>query len=795
MGYTLRGTGGCAADGEEDAHGPGPPVTMPNSDLNELFGTPAPGAAGVPPAPAPSGADPLIGSRIGNCILQREIGKGGMGAVYLAHHVGLNKPVAIKILSAALIGSAANVLRFLREAQMAASIEHPNVVQVFDVGEANGQYYLAMQYVFGSSLDKVLEERGRLPLSETIPIVKGVARALDAARLKGVIHRDIKPANILMTDDGAVKVVDFGLARGGDPSDSLSTPGQIVGTPFYMSPEQAQGIVLDPRSDLYSLGATFYHLVTGRRAFEGETALAIMMKHLQEPPPPLHEVCPGLAPAVSHVVLTMMAKNPEDRYPTGEAIVQALYALASGRPAPTPKPGIASPRLPAGGETPPDAGRPAPRPSPAEAILALGGETMLDMGGGPPRRAAAAAAPKTALENLPSGFKTRVQGRLSMNKKVVRIAGLAAVLVLAAGGVAGRQFYGRYQKDQEFSKNYIAAWQCQKEGKLPDAIDAANRALLIRPDADLARLIVESRTTLVETDVRKRLAELERAGAAPLGEAQAYEVRRAALEQRVAELSEVLAEAQEAARSRLLGLSAQVALALGDAESVEPRLLRALPPGPIDPGIPLALVRSYFLRIVQIEALGKGNPWDKKERSAPIVELRAKMIEALARPLRQGRTPIEEEVVDVYRSIAREDREGARLLAEEGADRHAKEAGGEEFMMLLGWISAEVEAMQHLDKAIDLRPHRPVAYLARGVKRQEAGDLAGAVADFGQLVRVAPGSPAALLIHGRALRLQGDPEKALADLVRCRTLAPTTWDLRAELESQIGAVQGGASPK
>src|SRR6185295_3105232 len=272
---------------------------MADSDLESMFGGTSPKSdpAVSPPAGArgPAGldkTDALIGTRIGNCMLQRQIGKGGMGAVYLAHHVGLNKPVAIKIMSAALIGSQTNIARFMREAQLAASLEHPNVVQVFDVGESGGLYYLAMQYVVGSALDRVLEERGRLPLADAVPIVKGVARALDAANEKGVVHRDIKPANILLTKEGAVKVVDFGLARASDANEGLSMSGQIVGTPFYMSPEQAQGMALDIRSDLYSLGATFYHLITGERVFEGETALAILLKHINEQPRPPHELVP-----------------------------------------------------------------------------------------------------------------------------------------------------------------------------------------------------------------------------------------------------------------------------------------------------------------------------------------------------------------------------------------------------------------------------------------------------------------------------------------------------------------------
>ncbi|HLY09873.1 MAG TPA: protein kinase [Planctomycetota bacterium] len=1082
---------------------------MANNDLNDLFGTPVPQAGTAPAAPgrpAPPGSDPLIGSRIGNCIVQREIGKGGMGAVYLAHHVGLNKPVAIKILSASLIGTASNIQRFMREAQLAASLEHPNVVQVFDVGEANGQYYLAMQYVVGSSLDKLLEERGRLPLSEAIPIVKGIARALDAARMKGVVHRDIKPANVLLTKDGAVKVVDFGLARGGDPSEGLSMPGQIVGTPFYMSPEQAQGVALDVRSDLYSLGATFYHLITGQRVFEGETALAILMKHLNESPRPPHEVCADLSPAVSRLVLGMLAKNPEDRYPTGEAVVQALDALASGRAVPAPKSAAASTMLDMGGETMLDMGRPAPRPAPVDPILGMGGETMLDLGGGALPKAAAVPAPsadakptdrkvvktaagfeikdnttveakakaegkkvvgkyslgneiragkegvevreatdlrtgrpvclrilresdgeairkfyklaadashlqhpnilkvyetgndidakgrvihftatelvpvltldvliagktqnpkqmaelflgaaealeyahkkhvthlrlvpwdiqvelparmvvsfhdlaltstadakrdrlvaaaaylapeqvpdaeetvdertdlyrfgalfyeavtgrpcftgttqaefhrkiyqenvappatvnktveaeldgiivrclnrakelryqtatelvaalrhylkkepapatKTTRKRLPTTFKMKVQIWMATNRAKVRIGAMVALLLVAAGGAAGWQLYQRYQKEQEFSKNYIDAYRNQKDGRLREAIDAANRAMLIRPDPDLIRLVSDCRISLVETDVTKKLADLEQASYLPIAEAPGFEQRRAALERRATELSAVTGEAKDSTLIRLAGLAGRVAMALGDVESAEPRLSRGMPPGPIDPRVSLALVRSYFARIVAMQALGRGNPWNKGEKNAAMNELRLKMVDALGRPVLQGRTPIEEEVAEVYRSVAREDREGARLLAEQGMDRHAKEPGGDEFLTLLGWLSTDVETMQDLDKAVDQRPHSLGAYLVRGYRRLEAGDLTGAVADFGQMVRLAPGSPLALLIRGRTLRLEGDAEKALADLMRCRLLASPSWEYRAELENQVGAIQGIQPPK
>ncbi|HLY75029.1 MAG TPA: protein kinase [Planctomycetota bacterium] len=1082
---------------------------MPNEDLNSLFGTRSEAPVPAAGAAEATGSDPLIGTRIGNCIVQREIGKGGMGAVYLAHHVGLNKPVAIKIMSAALIGTASNIQRFMREAQMAASLEHPNVVQVFDVGEANGQYYLAMQYVVGSSLDKVLEERGRLPLAEAIPIVKGVARALDAARQKGVVHRDIKPANVLLTKDGAVKVVDFGLARGGDPSEGLSMPGQIVGTPFYMSPEQAQGVTLDVRSDLYSLGATFYHLITGQRVFDGDTALAILMKHLNEAPRAPHEVCPDLSPAVSRVVLTMLAKNPDDRYPTGEAVVQALDALLSGRPVPAPKTGAAT-LLDMGGETMLDMGRPMPRPAPVagplDPLLALGGETMLDMGGGAIPRAAAVPGPaagvrptdrkvvktaegfeikdnstveakakaegkkvigkyslvkelrpankgleiweatdlktgrsvclrilresdgdairkfyklaadashlqhpnilkvyetgndieakgrvihfmaselvpgttldlvmaakkpdpkqmadlflggaealeyahqkhvthlrllpweiqvepplrmvisfhdlaltstaderkdrlvasaaylapeqvpdaeetvdertdiyrlgvmmyeavtgrpcfsgstqaelhrkiyqenvaapatlnkaveadldaiivkclvrakelryqtsaelvaalrrylkkepapqaKTTRKRLPTTFRMKLQIWMANNRKRMRIGAIVGILLLAAGSGAGWQLYQRHQREQAFSKNYIDAIQFHRDGKLREAIDAANRALLIRPDDYLARMISECRLSLIEMDVQKKLADLEQASYGAASEARTFEDRRVALERRVTELSAVTAESKASALARLQGLSGRVALALGDPESADPGLQKAMPPGQVDPKVSLALARSAFIQMVALQALGRGNPWDKSEKNIQMNELRAKMAETLARPVLQGRTPIEEEVAEVYRAIAREDREGARLLAEQGVSQHPKDVGGEEFRLILGWTSTDVDSMQELDKAVELRPHNLLPYLVRGYRRQDAGDLPGAVADFSEMIRLAPGSALALLIRGRALRLQGDPGKALEDLMRSRLLASPNWVHRPELENQIGAIQGALPPK
>jgi serine/threonine-protein kinase len=275
----------------------------------------------------PPEKDPLIGRDVGHCRIQRKLGQGGMGAVYLAHHTGLNKSVAIKVLPPGSAGNPDFIARFLREARLAARLEHPNVVQVFDVGEEGGLYYISMQYVEGRSLEAILKERKKFSVPEAVAIAKRVAVALAAAHKMGIVHRDIKPANILLSKDGVIKVADFGLAKDKESNASISETGQIVGTPYYMSPEQAQGETLDARSDLYSLGATLYHMVTGQRAFEGHTPLSIVIKHVSQEPVPPREVDPSIPENVCAVIARLMKKRPAERYASAEELIRDLDAL------------------------------------------------------------------------------------------------------------------------------------------------------------------------------------------------------------------------------------------------------------------------------------------------------------------------------------------------------------------------------------------------------------------------------------------------------------------------------------
>ncbi|MCC6742150.1 MAG: serine/threonine protein kinase [Planctomycetia bacterium] len=281
----------------------------------------------VRPAPPP---DPLLGRTLGGCRIKRKIGSGGMGAVYEALHLGLDKKVAIKILPPEFTSHATALERFQREARAAARLEHPNIVQVLNVGNEGGYNFIVMQFVEGESLGKLVSRRGALPWQEALKFVRDAARGLASAHAAGVIHRDIKPDNILVAKDGVAKVADFGLARTMDSGVSLSTTGQIMGTPDYMSPEQAQAQKIDGRGDIYSLGATFYFLLSGKKPFHAETPLAIIMKHVSEPPAPLRDANPGVPQAVANVISRMMAKRPDDRFPDCPSLVAALDELERG---------------------------------------------------------------------------------------------------------------------------------------------------------------------------------------------------------------------------------------------------------------------------------------------------------------------------------------------------------------------------------------------------------------------------------------------------------------------------------
>jgi serine/threonine protein kinase len=256
------------------------------------------------------------------------LGAGGMADVYLAFHEQLQRHVALKVMRADLAASKDHIQRFLQEARSAASLIHPNIVQVYDIGTWDKSHYIAQEYIAGNTLRSYIHRRGSLSQPEALSIMLQTAAALQKAASIGVVHRDIKPDNILLTPDGEVKVADFGLARVRTQNHGLTEIGVALGTPTYMSPEQIQGQAVDARSDLYSLGATAYEMLAGRPPFEGETALALALQHLQNAPPSLQELRPDLDVELFEIISRLLAKNPDDRFGSAADLVRAVKRIA-----------------------------------------------------------------------------------------------------------------------------------------------------------------------------------------------------------------------------------------------------------------------------------------------------------------------------------------------------------------------------------------------------------------------------------------------------------------------------------
>ncbi len=390
----------------------------------------------------------LTGRTLGDFHILRRIGAGGMGQVYLARQMSLKREVALKLLRGELTTNPTALARFQAEAQAVAKLNHPNIVHIHQVGEADGLRYMVLEFVEGRNLRDYLDRRGPPDLAVTFSVMRQVALALQQAHEQGIVHRDIKPENILVTRKVEVKVTDFGLSRffaGGEPAAHLTQSGVTLGTPLYMSPEQVQGHAVDHRSDIYSFGVTCYHLLSGEPPFRGTSAFDVALKHVQEHPRPLSQLRDDLPAELCAVVHKMMAKSPAQRQQSARDVLRDIQKVREGVA------GANATRA-----TPPAAGRPgggavteaglaltqsgtaavAPPPAagrwwpvPLACVLATGGGlcafavTHPARDPHPPAAAAAPAAPATPSQGLP---EVRGPHRLTTARERELLAALGA---------------------------------------------------------------------------------------------------------------------------------------------------------------------------------------------------------------------------------------------------------------------------------------------------------------------------------------------------------------------------------
>ena len=303
------------------------------------------------------------GTALGDYRIDGVAGQGGMGVVYRATQLGLGRPVALKVIAAEYADNPDFRERFKSEAQVAASIDHPNVVPIFEAGEADGVLYLAMRYVEGTDLRTLVDSSQRLDPERAVRIVWQIAGALDAAHRRGLVHRDVKPPNVLIAqgEEEHAYLTDFGLTKSAAASGGVTRTGNFVGTPDFAAPEQIRGEHADARADVYALGAVLFHSLTGRVPFPRDSELAKMYAHLNDPAPAASPLAAGIPAGLDVVIGTAMAKAPEERYASAGDLARAALAALQGEVAPAPAGSVATGDALAQPSRVPDT--PAPRPA------------------------------------------------------------------------------------------------------------------------------------------------------------------------------------------------------------------------------------------------------------------------------------------------------------------------------------------------------------------------------------------------------------------------------------------------
>lgn len=426
-------------------------------------GTPLDEGTVAIPAPQPSHqaetkpvGDAMIGKVIaGRFRITGKLGEGGMGSVYKAEHTKMDRLSAIKILSDSMAHDPDAVARFTREANMSSKIEHPNAIAIYDYGEAeDGLVYLAMEFVEGHTLSSVLRATGPMPPERVLKIAKQIGDALDAAHALTIVHRDLKPDNVMLTrkgnTDDFVKVLDFGIAKmaGEEKRNDLTQAGMVIGTPFYMSPEQVSGEKLDPRSDVYSFALMVYEMLTGRLPFGGENTQAVMISRLTQQPAPIRQHNPHISESVEFAVMRALTRDRDMRTPTAGQFVTDLEDAVAGRDRSATAPqhavrtsGLETRQGAAAVQAPQFPGVPTAPTPPAEAFAT---RPSAPMGSAPqgmlptdavPTPAFGGPVPSTGYAAAPAPAKSGGAGKV-----VAAVVAVGLVLVLGGGGLAAFVF-------------------------------------------------------------------------------------------------------------------------------------------------------------------------------------------------------------------------------------------------------------------------------------------------------------------------------------------------------------------
>ena len=440
----------------------------------------------------------LIGQNIGKYRVVARLGRGGMAEVYKAYQSSLDRYVAIKVLHGHLADEEDFVARFQREAKAVANLRHPNIVQIFDFDVQDDMYYMAMEYVNGPTLKAELEERSQknqlFSLEESARIMIALCNAIDYAHSRGMVHRDLKPANFILTEEGQILALDFGIAKMVDATKFTAT-GAVVGTPAYMSPEQGQGERGDERSDIYSLGIVLYHLATGKVPYDADTPFAVIMKHITSELPLPTLINPDLPEAVERIILKALSKTPDDRFQSGAAFAEAIRAAIglsaadnlNKNPlltiAPPPKIKTQPPKTSTASSLTPDATVPCPHcdaPTPPGSKFCVSCGTNLTLpppaaqkvSPPPPSPPTPAPPPSPPMPPPPPPPK-------QSSKKLWSVIGILAILLLC-GAIAAAMFF--FNKAKQTTTKSAADLTLQAEATL-QALVTQSAAAVLAPTA------------------------------------------------------------------------------------------------------------------------------------------------------------------------------------------------------------------------------------------------------------------------------------------------------------------------